>query len=416
MRTCGLDVHKSFIVAYIFDVFFEKDDNGKPVVKAKDVALGRFERTWEGLDKLVEFLEKNETKKVVMESSGPYSYMVYMALDNTGFDVWMAHPRDNKTNNQLKTDKRDAERLVKRFVVGEIRAYKLPTDPKIIRLKRLTRFRMKMVSRLISVKNEIRKTLDEVGIDLKKAFSTLGKGAIAIVSGLVRGLSVDAIISSNQSLAKKRDVIDEILKSRGKLDDALIFEIKSLLRLLREIERQRESTEKRIENALSDLEEETKLLTTIPGVGLQSAAIILAEIGGISRFPSPKNLASYAGLVPSVYQSGDEIVYGKLRKDCNRRLRYILYQVALKAIKYSPRLRKFYERLRSRGKKHKQAVIAVARKIAMAIWHILTRRTHWSENLKRGYVPRRRRFKRITMKQALKILRELGYEVLAWVC
>ncbi len=411
MRVCGLDVHKSFIIAYIFDVFFEKDENGKPVIEAVEAAWGRFERTWGELDRLAEFLDKNETKTVVMESSGPYAYMVYMALENVGFDMWMAHPRDNKTNNQQKTDKLDAERLVKKFVVKEIRAYKLPTDPKIIKLKRLTRFRMKMVSRLVSIKNEIRKLLDEVGIDLKKAFSTLGKGAAAIIDGLVRGLSIDAIISSNPSLAKKRDEIEKILELRNKLDDALTFELKSLLRLLREIKRQIENVENRIESALSDLERDATLLTTIPGVGLQSAAVILAEIGGISRFASPRRLASYAGLVPSVYQSGDKTTYGKLRSDCNRRLRCVLYQIALKAIRYSPRLRNFYERLRRRGKAHKQAVIAVARKIAVAIWHILTKAVAWNEKLKRGYVPKKRRFKRITLKEGLRILRELGYEV-----
>ena len=411
MRVCGLDVHKSFIIAYIFDVFFEKDENGKPVIEAVEAAWGRFERTWGELDRLAEFLDKNETKTVVMESSGPYAYMVYMALENVGFDMWMAHPRDNKTNNQQKTDKLDAERLVKKFVVKEIRAYKLPTDPKIIKLKRLTRFRMKMVSRLVSIKNEIRKLLDEVGIDLKKAFSTLGKGAAAIIDGLVRGLSIDAIISSNPSLAKKRDEIEKILELRNKLDDALTFELKSLLRLLREVKRQIENVENRIESALSDLERDATLLTTIPGVGLQSAAVILAEIGGISRFASPRRLASYAGLVPSVYQSGDKTTYGKLRSDCNRRLRCVLYQIALKAIRYSPRLRNFYERLRRRGKAHKQAVIAVARKIAVAIWHILTKAVAWNEKLKRGYVPKKRRFKRITLKEGLRILRELGYEV-----
>lgn len=89
----------------------------------------------------------------------------------------------------------------------------------------------------------------------------------------------------------------------------------------------------------------------------------------------------------------------------------MLYQIALKAIRYSPRLRNFYERLRRRGKAHKQAVIAVARKIAVAIWHILTKAVAWNEKLKRGYVPKKRRFKRITLKEGLRILRELGYEV-----
>ena len=132
------------------------------------------------------------------------------------------------------------------------------------------------------------------------------------------------------------------------------------------------------------------------------------------NFSSSKKLASYAGLVPSIHQSGDRVVYGKLRKDFNRKLRWVLYEVASTAIKYSPRLREFYERLRGRGKAHKQAVIAVARKIAVAIWHILTKKVAWNEKLKPGYVPKKRRFKKVTLGEGLRILKELGYEVSVW--
>ena len=129
--------------------------------------------------------------------------------------------------------------------------------------------------------------------------------------------------------------------------------------------------------------------------------------------PLLKKLASYAGLVPTVYQSGDEIIYGKLRSECNRRLRWVLYEAALNAVKVSPWLRSFYERLIVRGKKKKQALIAVARKIAVGIWHILTKRVPWREAVRKNVrMPKKRRVPKVTVREALRILREAGYIVI----
>ena len=409
MRVVGLDVHKKFVVTSIVEVSFLEKEDDKPDMMVRAVARRKFKRDWEDLDNLADFIRENGANKVVMESSGPYAHMVYYALEAIGLDVWMAHPRDNKPQNQIKTDMLDAERLAKKFVSGELRAYKLPSDPKLRSLRRLTRLRSKLVEKRAAIKNEIIMVLDEAGLDIKRAFSDLGKGASILIKGLLRGWSIEKIIQSCPSLAKKKEEIERLMKQRGRIDTTMAFILKSLLRLLREIDKHISSVEKQIESVLSEFEEEVRLLTTIPGVGVQLAAVILAEIGGISRFASPKKLASYAGLVPAVYQSGGKTIYGKLRKDCNRRLRWAFYEAGLHAVRFSPRLRSFYERLISRGKKHKQAIIAVGRKIAVGVWHILTKKVPWNENVKQGYKPRQRRLRKISLNKAIDILRELGY-------
>ena len=94
--------------------------------------------------------------------------------------------------------------------------------------------------------------------------------------------------------------------------------------------------------------EGTMLLTTIPGIGYFSALLIYAEIGDVKRFPNPKKLCSYAGLVPSIRQSGNKVITGKITKEGNKLLRWVLVQCAFVAIRNDEKFRNFYERIKQR--------------------------------------------------------------------
>jgi len=407
MRIGSLDVHKRNVVGHILDVFFDENNE----ISAKSLHVKVFSRSLTGLSELAEFLREYEVEKVVMESSGPYGLKVYYFLDSEGFDVWMVPARDNKPNNQKKTDVEDAKRLARRFVAGAVRAYKLPSDPKIRALRRYTRTRKKLVDQAVALKNAIIRIFDEACIDIKRVFSDFGKGMLVFLEGFIRGESLDAITRKWPRLARKRELLEEIMKVR--LDEASIVVLRSNLRILKVILKEIESLDRRIESILAKLSSDVEVLLTIPGVGLVSCAIILAEIGDIRRFPSTKKLASYAGLVPTVYQSGGKTVYGRIRSECNRRLRWILYEVANNAIRSSRALREFYDRLVRNGKAHKQAVIAVARKIAVAIWHMLMKRVPWRERVRKSVrLPKKRRLSRITVREAMELLREAGYIVI----
>jgi len=407
-RIGSLDIHKRSVVCHVLDVFFDENENR---FVAESRALKKTSRSLVGLSDLAEFLKEFNVKQVVMESSGPYGLKVYYFLESEGFDVYMVPAQDNKPRRGKKTDVEDAKRLARNFVANSIRAYKLPSDPKIRSLRIYVRSRKKLVDKLVAVKNMIIKTFDEACIDIKSVFSNFGKGFLAFLEAYLKGESLDAIIRKWPRFGKKREKLEEILRTR--LDEASLITLSSYLRLMKVLMKEISRLDAHIESLLAEFSKEVGLLLTIPGVGLKSAAVIISEIGDIKRFASPKKLASYAGLVPTVYQSGGKTVYGKLRRECNRRLRWILYEVAINAVKVSPWLRSFYERLILRGKARKQALIAVARKIAVGVWHILMRDVPWKERLQRSIcLPKKRRVSRVAVREALRILREAGYIVI----
>jgi transposase len=116
----------------------------------------------------------------------------------------------------------------------------------------------------------------------------------------------------------------------------------------------------------------------MPGVGYYSALLILAEIGDIARFPTAKQLCSYAGLVPSVHASGDHTRYGRITKEGSRWLRWIMVEAAQQATRKPGRLNRFFERV---AWKHgrKAARVALARHMLSITHHLLTHREHYQD-------------------------------------
>ena len=112
------------------------------------------------------------------------------------------------------------------------------------------------------------------------------------------------------------------------------------------------------------------LLMTIPGVGYYSALLIKSEIGDVKRFPSAKQLCSYAGLVPSTHASGNVCYHGHITKQGSKWLRWILIEAAIHAAKRTGPLRRFYYKV-ERKKGGKVAKVATARKLLEWIYHMM---------------------------------------------
>jgi transposase len=113
-----------------------------------------------------------------------------------------------------------------------------------------------------------------------------------------------------------------------------------------------------------------------PGHDYYGALLLLHEIGDIRRFSSPKKLVSWAGLAPSLHQSGDVRYTGRITKQGNARVRWYLTEAAKNAARFDPKLKPFYERVGSRKGNHK-AIIAVARKMLVSIYWVLTRNEYY---------------------------------------
>ena len=150
--------------------------------------------------------------------------------------------------------------------------------------------------------------------------------------------------------------------------------IEASLRLIDELEREIGECERELRQLGAD-HRYVPLLCTVPGISWVLAYTIAAELGDIGRFPSPRKLAGYSGLCPRVYQSGERDLRGPLSKQGPRYLRWALVEAATHACT-APVYRDRYQRTKARIGKQRGAKVAqvdLARRLAEAIWHMLTR-------------------------------------------
>jgi transposase len=238
---------------------------------------------------------------------------------------------------RIKTDSIDSESLAYLLKADLIAKSYVP--PKEIReQRRIARHRASLVKIRTIVKNMIHALLARNGI--KHSFSDLfGKAGIEFLRSL-------------------------------ELDEESRFELNQYLVLLRVLSYKIEETQELVED-IAEQNYYAKLLISVPGISYLSALVIAGEIADVSRFGSSKALASYAGLVPSTYQSGNKSYHGSITKQGSVWLRWILIQAANKAVESNKHLRKFYLRI-AKKKGHNVAVVAVARKLLRYIWVMLS--------------------------------------------
>ena len=156
--------------------------------------------------------------------------------------------------------------------------------------------------------------------------------------------------------------------------------------------------------------DDVRLLVTIPGMALSSAAVVKAELDGVDRSANPERLCAYFGLAPRVYQSGPVTRTGRIVKTSNKHVRTTMYLVAQKCAQIGPReLQEFHERIKKK-RGHHVATIALARRLMVVIWKMLKERVPFRTAYNRGLARRKEaRYKR-EVKRLKKIRSEYGVE------
>ena len=263
-------------------------------------------------------------------------------LETYGFDPHLVHPSRCKAiaSARLKNDKVDAAILAQL-----LRADLLPeawiAPPPIRQLRALLRHRVAMVRLRTRLRNRIHAIVADYGHDRPGGGYWSGPGRAWLAS-----LDLPAV---------SRELVEDDLGLIGALQersDRLDWEI-----------RQRAPSDPRV-----------KLLTQLPGIGPLTALVILAEIGDISRFASARQLASWAGLTPTVRGSDRVAHYGRISKEGSVWLRWVMCEAAQTA-KRSPQFTATFQRIaKRRGKKI--ATTAVARKLLTRAWHLLASAEH----------------------------------------
>ncbi len=263
-------------------------------------------------------------------------------LQDLGLEVKLANPSKVKiiAESQIKTDKVDALALAQLLRTNFLpESYLAPKEQREAR--DLLRYRISLVHLRSGVKNRIHALLTRLGI--YHGYSDLfGKRGRRFLS------SLDLSPVHCQALNGYLCLIDTTNKLIGEAE----VEIRKVVK---------ES-------------EDGRRLLSVPGIGFILAYLILVEIGDISRFSSAKKLCSYGGLVPSVHQSGAKSYHGHISKKANRYLQWGMIEAAQKAKVIDPFLRVKAEKIQ-RKKGASIATAAVARRLLVAVYHILKEKT-----------------------------------------
>ena len=366
---CGLDIHKKFVVACLMTT------NAEGQVQKESRT---FSTMTQDLPAVLYWLHAAGCTHVALESTGWYWRPVYNLLEGQ-FTVLVGNAYHMKTVPGRKTDVKDAEWIADLLRHGLIRGSFIPT-PAQRQLRDLTRYRTHLVEERARLTNRLQTVLEDANVKLASVVTDIrGVSARAILSALVAGETDPTILAelARGRMRAKREVLAQAVVGRFTPHHAfLITEQLSQLDYLEEAI-ERVSTE--ITQRLADDQAALELLDTIPGVGRRAAEILLAEMGtDLSRFPSAKHLASWAGMCPGNKESGGKRLSGKTRKG-NIWLRQVLFEVVHAARKTKETyLSAQYRRLDTRRGKQR-ALVALGHSILVSAYHILTRRVPYRE-------------------------------------
>ena len=373
---CGVDVHKSFLVATII-----KTSSGiEPSYQKR-----RFSTFNNSILEFKKWLLENECLYVCMESTGKYWIPVFNLLEDE-INVTIANPKWVKAVKGNKDDTKDSKWIGDLFRLGLVRGSYIPCK-KIRILREFTRYRYKLVSCRSSEKNRYQNALTVCNVALDSVVSDIfGKSSTSIIDYLLEqsGTSIDHEVIASKLLKRLKAKEDAVIESiEGyQMTDSQKYRMHLVRAHMDYITAAINDVDSEIESLISsdpDYENAVELLCIIPGVKYDSAITIISEIGiDMSQFCSSKCLCCWAGLTPGSNESAGKKKSVRITR-AGVYLKPALVQCAHAAVKSdkSPYYKKKYESLvKRRGKK--RAIIAIARMILTAIFQMLTTGETWN--------------------------------------
>lgn len=382
----GLDVHKNNVWACVClkDPDSEKDTL---IFKSK-----KFPSNHTDLCAMCNWAESIVAKKlgddfsepieVYMESTGKYSTPVYNVCEECGLIPHIVNPKHVRTIAGQKTDQKDCAWIAELGINGLLRSSYIP--PADIRsARRLSRARTKILHARQDDVRRAQNILTEANIRMDLIFSGVdGESArkvidylletdepdLEIVKGKIRRSCRIMTFRTNEERKEKEE---ELLKAfdGAKFSPSQKFELRSTYLRIDNSNKQIRSYEDMMEETLGDYKEELKLIQSVPGFSRLSAMQVLAEIGpDMKQFGNSKNFISWCGLCPASNQSNSKHKSVKCGKG-GRYLKPVLIQCALNAV-HDPYYEGKYKAISARRGK-KRALIAIARKMMVAVYHML---------------------------------------------
>lgn len=325
MLHIGVDMHKRFSAVAVLD------DGGQVI---REERLEHPDR-----QRLAEFFQGYRGAAVATLEATRNWYWLLELIEAQGVSVKLAHPLRVRliADAKIKTDRIDAKILAQLERTGFLPEAYIP-PPEVREQREWLRYRTALVHTRTGLKNRVHAVLDKLGITHEYT-DLFGR----------RGL--------------------EFMKT-VQLPEAYRFELSEYLDLVVRLDGMVATVTKRIRGMLKP-DPRARWVLSVPGIGDIIAYLLLSEIGDISRFPSAKRLTGYGGLAPGIRQSADHVWEGHITHQGNRYIRWGLIEAAQLAPEKDPALHGFFWQL-ARRRGNKKARLAVARKLCVAVWHVLT--------------------------------------------
>ena len=374
----GIDIAK-----YKHDCFI-MDNNGEVIRDSFS-----FNNDSEGFDTLLNVLnslDSNQEKRIGFESTGHYGSNLKIFLERNGYSFMEFNPLlvyrhfKSETLRRTKNDKVDARKISSYLYTREYKpnpnsSYHLNCLKSLTRtrnalIKERTRHIIHMTNILDVMFPEFRPQFKDTGLKSATAIYLLENyGSPSKMANMTK-TSYDKMKSKLRhtiSYAKFIKIKELARNTVGNEDEILIFELNTYLELFKELEKKIQCIEDKIINEFSTMKCH---ISSIKGIGIITAAGILAEIESIDKFDNPGQLCAFAGIEPSENQSGTHDGGGKMVKHGSPHLRNYLMQTAEKMLIHNPVLYEYYLKKRDEGKHHNVALSHVARRLTRIIFYL----------------------------------------------
>lgn len=356
-RCCGIDVHKSVIVACLRD--------------GRKTEIRSFGATTDELRKLADWLLESKCEISAMESTGSYWKPVYNVMEALGVEIIVVNAQHIKNVPGRKTDAKDSEWIAQLLQCGLLKPSYIPSREQR-ELREVSRYRKSLIEERARELNRLSKMLEGGNIKITSVVRDVNGMTSRNLIGAMLGEGVHEDNIDSLLCGSLREKRAELLKAcDGYLTSLQKKLVRAILDHIDDMTRRIEDMDAIVSDQMKKEETALKLIQEIPGIAERSAQIILAEIGtDMSRFPTDGHLARWSGLAPGNNESAQKRKSGKTTKG-NNTLKTTMIQCAqiAKRTKGSFFKAQFERLVVRRGKK--RATVAVAHSMMIAIYHIL---------------------------------------------
>lgn len=379
---------------YIVGIDIGKNHHEASIVSPEGKQIGRslrFATTHKGADSLMSFIFKNIGNSPCvfgMEATGHYWYPIYSFLKAKGYTIYVINPiqSDSLRKMYIRQTKNDS---IDSFLIAEVMRFgqfgtTSMADENILAMRQLCRYRDSVISSRTEIKLRIGTIMEQIFPEYEKQFSSLwvstSMGILEkyLTPENIENAPIDELFeiikdkSHNRLTRAKAISIKEAAADTFGIkiaQDAFSFQLKQLIDRMNFLDKQIEALDCQI---LEYYEKFDCYLHTIPGIGIIGAATILAEIGDISRFKNSSSLIAFAGIDPTVRQSGEfNSTHNHMSKRGSPYLRHAIFLAATTCSFHNSPLNAYYKKKRDQGKHHLTATGAVARKLTTVIYAVL---------------------------------------------